>query len=142
LLNRERAYNRKEPIKIDINDDDDEDTTLIVDPALTTDVQMISSLFTSGKGQSTLREHFIVKSWLQEVALGFQPVGPRTGYWFYTSRYHNGVSVTGSLSDPDAAKIVRTLDPDAPSREKRTLAPEDQVRMVVISTRLSNLIHF
>ncbi|KAI8050910.1 nuclear pore protein 84/107 [Syncephalis plumigaleata] len=129
LLACMRAYERKEPIKIDVDDDDDDDdenTAASVDPALTTDVQMISSLFASNRGQSTLREHVLVKSWLQEVASGFQPVGPRTGYWFYTSRYHNGVSATGDLSDPEAAKIVHTLDPDAPSREKRTLAPEDQ----------------
>ncbi|RKP27870.1 nuclear pore protein 84/107 [Syncephalis pseudoplumigaleata] len=121
---QERVAQKKEPISIDVDDDDDASTPAA--SSLATDVQMIGALFAPGSSHGALREHVIVKNWLQEVASGFQPVGPRTGYWFYTSRYHHGLSAASAMSDPDAAKIVHTLDPDAPSREKRSLAPEDE----------------
>ncbi|KAI9597817.1 nuclear pore protein 84/107 [Syncephalis fuscata] len=87
------------------------------DPTLATDVQIFTPLFTMGSGHTALREYVIVKNWLQEVAPRFQPVGPRAGYWFYTSRF-NGVAATGSLADPEATKIVHHLDPDAPSHQE------------------------
>ncbi|KAJ3073528.1 hypothetical protein HK102_005982, partial [Quaeritorhiza haematococci] len=81
----------------------------------------------------------VVKQWLEETAPGFHPVETRVGYWPYTLqrvRERNrkkGIGIglgagqlrrdgTGGEDDD----VVSEMDPDAPGRQGRLLASNDQ----------------
>ncbi|KAJ2909238.1 Nucleoporin nup84, partial [Coemansia aciculifera] len=62
-----------------------------------------------------LHECMEVKRWLEESASPFQAVETRKGYLFYTRR---------SIASRGTGTVTEA-DPDAPSRQRRSLAPED-----------------
>ncbi|PWA00812.1 hypothetical protein BB558_003114 [Smittium angustum] len=61
------------------------------------------------------------RSWLEETASSFQSIETRVGYWPFTRKQHEINS-----RKKENLELVSQLDPDAPSRQKRNLAVEDQ----------------
>ncbi|EGF81935.1 hypothetical protein BATDEDRAFT_23684 [Batrachochytrium dendrobatidis JAM81] len=96
--------------------------------------QVPPSVFCSDFGHSyevskAVREHIIVKQWLESIAPEFQPVEVRKGYYPHTSMQIRGQQRLQGVPNQwnnDNAQIVSELDPDAPSRQHRRIAPEDQ----------------
>ncbi|KAI8325119.1 nuclear pore protein 84/107 [Martensiomyces pterosporus] len=80
---------------------------------------------------SLLAECVEVRRWLEENAPSFEPVETRKGYLFYTRKSIRDRRLLPSNSSAAAAasansgRIVSEADPDATSRQKRELAPED-----------------
>ncbi|KAH6575535.1 hypothetical protein BASA62_001874 [Batrachochytrium salamandrivorans] len=76
-----------------------------------------------------VREHIIVKQWLESIAPDFQPVEVRKGYYPHTNvqirnqKRLQGVSTSWAIGED---QVVSELDPDAPTRQNRRMAPEDQ----------------
>ena len=70
-----------------------------------------------------------VKSWLQDRAPDFATVEKRMGGWLHTRRHvQNQRTIrSGVLGPRGNSNIVDALDPDAPNRQRKSLAPEDQV---------------
>ena len=78
------------------------------------------ALLASTMTSERLNEHIVVKTWLEQTAPPFQPVELRTGYLPHTHQHLRAVKTTAT----DA--VVSELDPDAPLRQNKRLAMEDQ----------------
>ncbi|KAJ1733234.1 Nucleoporin nup84 [Coemansia biformis] len=73
---------------------------------------------------SQLAEYVEVRRWLEATAPTFQPVETRKGYLFYTRRgiRERGLSAAGATAP---GRTTTEADPDATSRQRKELAPED-----------------
>jgi hypothetical protein len=75
----------------------------------------------------SLLELYAVRQWLEQTAPGFTPCDVSIGNLQHTRDYVSKKSKsTFGLSMNSS--IVDQLDPDAPARQKRALAPEDAVK--------------
>ncbi|KAJ2263514.1 Nucleoporin nup84 [Coemansia sp. RSA 376] len=111
----ERLYKLRAQAQAEAQDDDMSDGGSERALAARTDHVAVQELM----GRSNeLTEYVEVRRWLEETAPEFQAVETRKGYLFYTRRSIAGRGVKDS-------RTVTEADPDAPSRQRRELAPED-----------------
>ncbi|KAJ2493391.1 Nucleoporin nup84 [Coemansia sp. RSA 2050] len=111
----ERLYKLRAQALAESQDDDMSDSDSGQGAVATTDYVAVQELM----GRSNLlAEYMEVKRWLEETAPEFQAVETRKGYLFYTRR---GIARSGARD----SRIVTEADPDATSRQRRELAPED-----------------
>ena len=68
-----------------------------------------------------LTELIVVREWLHETAPSPSNPEATTGYWKFTK---HGVMQTLRTTGRDGG-LVKAMDPDAPNREGKTLAPDD-----------------
>ncbi|OLY83481.1 Nuclear pore complex protein [Smittium mucronatum] len=86
--------------------------------SLLTDFSKVLKIFSLDFG---LSEYSAIKNWLEEIAPPFHSVEIRTGYWPFTRKeYERSLRKNEKRSD-----LVTQLDPDAPTRLQKRLAPED-----------------
>ncbi|KAJ2709866.1 Nucleoporin nup84 [Coemansia spiralis] len=86
----------------------------------TTDFATVQELMDTS---SQLTEYVEVRRWLEATAPAFQPVETRKGYLFYTRRsIRERTSATAATA---GGQTVTEADPDATSRQRKELAPED-----------------
>ncbi|KAJ2416450.1 Nucleoporin nup84 [Coemansia sp. RSA 2530] len=111
----ERLYKLRAQALAEAQDDDMSDGDSGQEAVATTDYAAVQELM----GRSNLlAEYMEVKRWLEETAPEFQAVETRKGYLFYTRR---SIARSGARD----SRIVTEADPDATSRQRRELAPED-----------------
>jgi nuclear pore complex protein Nup107 len=77
----------------------------------------------------TLTELTAVKEWLQDTALRPPPSHAGNGYWRLTQRALEQRARAGEQGRSTGG-IVEHLDPDAESREGRSIVPDDAVRTI------------
>ncbi|KAJ1965379.1 Nucleoporin nup84 [Dipsacomyces acuminosporus] len=74
---------------------------------------------------SLLAECVEIRRWLEENAPSFEPVETRKGYLFYTRKSIRDRKLVSGNSSASNERVVSEADPDATSRQKKALAPED-----------------
>ncbi|KAJ1950816.1 Nucleoporin nup84 [Linderina pennispora] len=74
---------------------------------------------------SMLLQCHAIRAWLEETAVPFEPVETRRGYLFYTRKNIRNQRAEGSSAGSTSGGAVTEIDPDAPTRQKRSLAVED-----------------
>lgn len=84
-----------------------------------------------------------IRLWLEEIAPPSHPAPKRTGYLSQTAKKikdtQRNIKSGVGLEKGD---YVSQLDPDAPTRQGKFLAPEDVVMLLLRSCVLDNLINF
>ncbi|ORX93251.1 nuclear pore protein 84/107 [Basidiobolus meristosporus CBS 931.73] len=89
------------------------------------DFKLVQNLFRNNR---EISENNIVRSWLEDIAPAFQPVETRRGYWFHTGKCIGSKSKLGSsFMHSRNENLVTEIDPDAPNRQNKELALEDNM---------------
>ncbi|KAK9766655.1 Nucleoporin nup84 [Basidiobolus ranarum] len=89
------------------------------------DFKLVQNLFRNNR---EISENNIVRSWLEDIAPVFYPVETRRGYWFHTGKCIGGKNKLGSsFMHSKSENIVTEIDPDAPNRQNKELALEDNM---------------
>ncbi|KAJ2799275.1 Nucleoporin nup84, partial [Coemansia helicoidea] len=88
----------------------------------TTDFTSVRELMDTN---SQLTEYVEVRRWLEATAPAFQPVETRKGYLFYTRRSIRERASGSAAATAAGGQTVTEADPDATSRQRKELAPED-----------------
>ncbi|KAJ2349378.1 Nucleoporin nup84, partial [Coemansia sp. RSA 2618] len=114
----ERLYTLRQQAR---GDDGEHGMALEESTQPTTDFVSVQALMDS---DAQLSEYVEVRRWLEDTAPEFQAVETRKGYLFYTRRSIREREQTQG-SGAKRSQIVTEIDPDAASRQRRDLAPED-----------------
>ncbi|KAJ2777466.1 Nucleoporin nup84 [Coemansia javaensis] len=115
----ERLYPLRQQARADADAGAGEDARMDGAAETATDFTSVQELMAIS---SQLAEYVEVRRWLEATAPAFQPVETRKGHLFYTRRQiRDRARVPGSGSE----RTVTEADPDATSRQRKELAPED-----------------